>query len=75
VNKMPKGGRAVDPETGYFEPEMLRFLAQLERATIAAQVPATADAKGTTGAIASDADHIYVCVSTDTWKRAALSTW
>jgi hypothetical protein len=22
-----------------------------------------------------DASYIYVCVATDTWKRAAISTW
>jgi hypothetical protein len=38
-------------------------------------VPATASSTGTTGQIAWDANFFYVCVSTNTWKRTALSTW
>jgi hypothetical protein len=37
--------------------------------------PASATATGTTGDIKWDADFIYVCTATNTWKRAALSTW
>jgi len=37
--------------------------------------PATASATGTAGDIRYDADYIYVCTATDTWKRAALATW
>jgi hypothetical protein len=37
--------------------------------------PASATATGTTGDIQRDADYIYVCTATNTWKRAALSTW
>lgn len=40
-----------------------------------ASTPASATAAGDAGTIKWDADHIYVCVATDTWKRAALSTW
>ncbi len=39
------------------------------------KTPATAGATGTTGQIAWDSNYIYVCVSTNTWKRSALSTW
>jgi hypothetical protein len=46
------------------------------------QTPASSSADGYTGEIAWDADYIYICVSgdgpgggTDSWKRAALSTW
>jgi len=38
-------------------------------------VPSDASSTGTTGQIAIDNDHIYVCVDTNTWKRAAISTW
>lgn len=43
----------------------------------AAQVaaPASAGATGVAGSMAYDSDYIYVCVATNTWKRAALSTW
>jgi len=37
--------------------------------------PASASDTGTTGTIEWDSSYIYVCVATDTWKRAALSTW
>jgi hypothetical protein len=37
--------------------------------------PASAGATGTTGEIRYTADHIYVCVATNTWKRVAIATW
>jgi hypothetical protein len=37
--------------------------------------PATAGADGTTGEIAWDDSHIYVCTATNTWKRTAITTW
>jgi hypothetical protein len=37
--------------------------------------PSSATATGTTGDIQWDANYIYVCTATNTWKRAALSTW
>ncbi len=40
-----------------------------------AKTPASATATGTAGEICWDADYIYVCTATNTWKRAALSTW
>lgn len=45
-----------------------------DKATLVS-APATASAPGTPGMVAYDSDYIYVCVTTDTWKRAALSTW
>jgi sugar lactone lactonase YvrE len=39
------------------------------------QTPASASATGTAGQIAWDANYIYVCVATNTWRRAALSSW
>jgi hypothetical protein len=38
-------------------------------------VPASASATGTAGTISRDADYIYICTATDTWKRVAISTW
>ena len=37
--------------------------------------PSSASDTGTTGTIAYDADYIYVCTATDTWKRTAIATW
>lgn len=39
------------------------------------QTPASAAATGTAGMVCWDTNYVYVCVATDTWKRAALSTW
>ena len=40
-----------------------------------AQTPASATAAGNQGEIAWDANFVYVCTATNTWRRAALSTW
>jgi hypothetical protein len=37
--------------------------------------PATATSTGVAGEIRYDADYVYICVATNTWKRAALSMW
>jgi Major tropism determinant N-terminal domain len=37
--------------------------------------PATATSVGIQGQIAYDSTYVYVCIATNTWKRAALSTW
>ena len=37
--------------------------------------PSSASDTGTVGEIRYTADYIYVCVASNTWKRAALSTW
>jgi hypothetical protein len=40
-----------------------------------ARTPASATATGNAGDHCWDADYIYVCTATDTWKRTAISTW
>uniref|UniRef100_A0A6H1ZTL9 Putative structural protein n=1 Tax=viral metagenome TaxID=1070528 RepID=A0A6H1ZTL9_9ZZZZ len=40
-----------------------------------AQTPASAGATGDTGMVCWDANYIYVCVATNTWKRSAIATW
>ena len=40
-----------------------------------AKTPSSATDTGTTGQIAWDADYVYVCTATDTWKRSAITTW
>lgn len=37
--------------------------------------PATSSSVGVSGTITYDANFVYVCTATNTWKRAALSTW
>jgi hypothetical protein len=38
-------------------------------------VPATSNAAGAAGQITWDSNYIYICVATNTWKRASLATW
>jgi hypothetical protein len=40
-----------------------------------AKTPSSAADTGTAGEICWDANYIYVCTATDTWKRTAISTW
>ena len=42
---------------------------------VMSQVPASATAVGTKGGIAQDNDYLYICISQNTWKRVAISTW
>lgn len=37
--------------------------------------PASSTAAGSAGQIRWDADYIYACTATNTWKRVAISTW
>jgi hypothetical protein len=37
--------------------------------------PANAGSVGVQGEIRWDANYIYVCIATDTWKRVAIGTW
>ena len=37
--------------------------------------PATSAATGIAGTLVCDANFIYVCVATNTWKRVAITTW
>jgi len=39
------------------------------------KTPATSGATGNAGDICWDANYIYVCVATNTWKRSAIATW
>jgi len=38
-------------------------------------VPANSASAGTAGTITWNSDYIYVCVASNSWKRAGLSTW
>ncbi len=40
-----------------------------------AKTPSSATDTGTHGQIAWDSNYIYVCTSTDAWKRVGISTW
>jgi hypothetical protein len=47
--------------------------ASITLANVAA--PATAANSGTIGTVVFDSDYVYVCVATNTWKRANLNSW
>ncbi len=53
----------------------VKKVSRLAVARASTAVPASASASGTAGDIAYNATHIFLCVSTDTWKRVAISTW
>jgi len=38
-------------------------------------VPSTSSSSGVAGSIRIDSDYVYICVATNTWKRAAIATW
>ena len=42
---------------------------------VAAHTPSSATGTGVAGTICADALFVYVCVSTNAWKRSAISTW
>jgi hypothetical protein len=42
---------------------------------IPGETPNSANAAGTRGQIAWDDSYIYICIATNTWKRAAIGTW
>lgn len=42
---------------------------------LATHTPSSASDTGVAGQLAWDANFIYVCVTTNTWKRVAISTW
>lgn len=38
-------------------------------------VPANSSANGVAGTIRYDSSYLYICTTTNTWKRVAISTW
>lgn len=66
----PTGPEVTGPTgpTGATGPQGPSFL-------LSSSAPASASASGTLGSMAYDGEYLYVCVATDTWTRAAISTW
>lgn len=58
--------------TGYFGTSVISASYQLSALNTA---PASASDTGTAGEIRWTSTHVYLCVATNTWVRAALSTW
>jgi len=42
---------------------------------LSSNAPATASSTGSEGDIRYDSGYVYICIATNTWKRAALTTW
>ncbi len=63
---------STDREKTYIQAEVIVDAFSLSELGTA---PALATSTGTTGQIVIDADFIYACVDTDTWKRVAIATW
>ena len=55
-------------EAGYVEAEEFKL-------TALNTAPSSASDTGTTGEIRWDANYMYVCTATNTWKRVAVATW
>ena len=43
--------------------------------SVSTKTPASASATGVAGTITWDANYIYCCIATDTWRRVAHATW
>lgn len=54
---------------------LLANSANVKATSIKAATVATSSANGVAGQIYYDSSFIYVCVATNTWKRASLGTW
>lgn len=57
------------------EGDVLRANLTSGRVELNSAPPANASAAGASGSVTWDANYWYVCVSSNTWKRTALSTW
>jgi len=47
----------------------------INRAALPSFTPASAAATGVAGQVTRDANFIYICTATNTWKRVAIATW
>lgn len=45
------------------------------RIYVSSSAPSSASDTGETGTITWDANYIYICTATNTWKRVAINTW
>jgi hypothetical protein len=61
-----------DTLTGSFSVDVSGVTGEI---TLEGSAPASATSSGTAGDIRYDANYLYVCVATNTWKRSALATW
>jgi len=62
-------------QSGVSRKTTVSSIARTVAGTIVVSAPAYTTSSGTAGTIAYDTSSIYVCVSSNTWRRAALTTW
>ena len=62
-------------QNGVSKKTTVSSIARTVAGTIVVSAPAYTTSSGTAGTIAYDTSSIYVCVSSNTWRRAALTTW
>lgn len=71
----PSTGKELSQALGVYWRELATEVNKHSQGIVAVSAPASATSPGTPGQIAYDANYIYLCVETDTWKRASLATW
>jgi hypothetical protein len=57
---------------GEFDNNRVKINGDLQLTT---KTPSSASDTGVTGTIAWDANYIYICTATNTWKRASIGGW
>jgi len=66
----------MDMEQGDIDVQVGTLMASSGLVNIAAvTAPASASASGTAGQLAFDANYMYRCTATNTWKRVAIASW
>ena len=78
INSYPLDATIQDKDAWIGSDSVTRATKQYTAAAVAKYLntaPASATATGTLGSIKFTADHIYVCVATNTWKRVAIATF
>ena len=81
VDTTEKRSAHINANTEYFAIEDIQDLTAVDvtAASLAlaalGTAPANATATGTLGQIVIDANHIYICTATNTWKRVAIASF
>lgn len=65
-----------NPPIGTLPTDTIYFVMTSRRSEIFIhKTPASSTSTGTAGEVVWDDTYIYVCIATDTWKRALIETW
>ena len=66
-------GEAPAPAVNWGEAPFISV--SISQSTIANKTPTSSSASGNAGEVCWDANYVYVCVATNSWKRMAISSW